>query len=142
VLPDERFIEYAHHMFADTGLPHAEGEELTTNSHGDFAVKDVMMRQRATQNEAAKIDGTEQPTLPKVPTGGIEGVTMGRGAGWLTALGREAEIRVTLRGNTGGFGGSIVYDALHSPHASLLRGDAVFHEVGNDTGVGEGGGIA
>ncbi|MSP02422.1 MAG: hypothetical protein EXR07_15435 [Acetobacteraceae bacterium] len=47
-----------------------------------------------TQQTAAALCETDQPTLSKVLRGRMESVTIDRLAAWLTALGRTVEIRV------------------------------------------------
>lgn len=47
-----------------------------------------------TQQDAAKLCGTDQPTLSKVLRGRMESVTIDRLAVWLMVLGRIVEIHV------------------------------------------------
>ena len=56
------------------------------------AIKDTIAQRNLTQQEAARICGTDQPTLSKVFRGRLESVTIDRLAGWLNALGRDVEI--------------------------------------------------
>lgn len=58
------------------------------------AIADTLMRRDLTQAAAAKLCGTDQPTLSKVLRGRMESVTIDRLASWLTALGHSVEIRV------------------------------------------------
>jgi transcriptional regulator with XRE-family HTH domain len=51
-------------------------------------------QRKLTQQEAARLCGTDQPTLSKVLRGRMETVTMDRPTGWLNALGRDVEIIV------------------------------------------------
>jgi len=48
----------------------------------------------STQQQAARLCGTDQPTLSKAFRGRMEGVTIDRLASWLNALGRDVEIIV------------------------------------------------
>ena len=81
-------------VFADMGFAPAEAEELTAKSSLILAIKDIMAQQTLTQKVAARVCGTDQPTLSKVLHGRMESVTIDRLAGWLTALGRDVEIIV------------------------------------------------
>ena len=81
-------------VFRDIGFTAAEAAELTVKSSLIDAISDTIGRRGLTQQEAAKLCGTDQPTLSKVLRGRMESVTIDRLAGWLTALGRTVEIRV------------------------------------------------
>lgn len=81
-------------VFADIGFSPAEAEELAVKSALIADMFDTIKRRHLTQNEAAKLCGTDQPTLSKVLRGRVESITIDRLAGWLTALGRTVEIRV------------------------------------------------
>ena len=81
-------------VFSDIGFTPAEAAELTAKSNLIIAVKETIVRRKLTQQEAAKLCGTDQPTLSKVFRGRMESVTIDRLAGWLTALGRDVEIVV------------------------------------------------
>jgi predicted XRE-type DNA-binding protein len=88
------FEESSGNVFADMGFTPAEAEELTAKSALILAVKDTIAQRSLTQKEAARLCGTDQPTLSKVMLGRMESVTIDRLAGWLTALGRDIEIVV------------------------------------------------
>jgi len=81
-------------VFADLGFPAAEAADLTAKSKLIIAIKDVIERRRITQQEAASLCGTDQPTLSKVFRGRMESVTIDRLASWLNALGQDVEITV------------------------------------------------
>ena len=81
-------------VFADLGFSRAEAAELDAKSALIDAIADTIDRRRLTQAAAAKICGTDQPTLSKVLRGRMESVTIDRLAIWLTSLGRTVEIRV------------------------------------------------
>jgi predicted XRE-type DNA-binding protein len=81
-------------VFADIGFTPAEAAELTAKTMLIIAIKDVIEQRRLTQQEAARLCGTDQPTLSKILRGRLESVTIDRLAGWLTALGRDVEIIV------------------------------------------------
>jgi predicted XRE-type DNA-binding protein len=81
-------------VFADIGFTPAESAELTAKSALIIAIKDAIQRHRLTQQEAARLCGTDQPTLSKVFRGRMESVTIDRLASWLNALGQDVEITV------------------------------------------------
>jgi predicted XRE-type DNA-binding protein len=81
-------------VFADLGFSPAEAAELNAKSALIDAIAETIARRKLTQQAAAKICGTDQPTLSKVLRGRMESVTIDRLAAWLTALGRTVEIRV------------------------------------------------
>ena len=53
-----------------------------------------MTERTLTQKQAAKVCGTDQPTLSKALHGHMGSVTPDRLAHWLTALGQDVEITV------------------------------------------------
>jgi predicted XRE-type DNA-binding protein len=81
-------------VFADMGFARAEAAELTVKSALITSIGDTIKARKLTQQEAARLCGTDQPTLSKVLRGRMESVTFDRLAAWLTALGRTVEIRV------------------------------------------------
>jgi predicted XRE-type DNA-binding protein len=81
-------------VFADIGFTSAEATDLTAKSTMIVAIKDAIQRQKLTQQEAARLYGTDQPTLSKVFRGRLESVTIDRLANWLNALGQDVEIVV------------------------------------------------
>jgi len=81
-------------VFADLGFTPAEAAEMTAKSSLIDAIGETIERRKLTQIEAARLCGTDQPTLSKVLRGRMESVTIDRLAAWLTALGRTVEIRV------------------------------------------------
>jgi len=86
------FEESGGNVFADIGFTTAEAAELTAKSNLIIAIKDTIARRKLTQQEAARLCGTDQPTLSKVLRGRLESITIDRLAGWLNALGRDVEI--------------------------------------------------
>lgn len=84
-------------VFADVGFTAAEAAELTAKSDLIIAIKDTIARRKLTQQQAAKLCGTDQPTLSKVFRGRMDSVTIDRLASWLNALGRDVEIVVKPR---------------------------------------------
>lgn len=81
-------------VFADLGFTPAEAEDLTAKSTLIIAIKDAVAHRKLTQQEAARLCGTDQPTLSKVFRGRMESVTIDRLASWLNALGHDVEIIV------------------------------------------------
>jgi predicted XRE-type DNA-binding protein len=81
-------------VFSDIGFTPIESAELLAKSGLIVAIKDTVARRKLTQQQAAELCGTDQPTLSKVFRGRMESVTIDRLAGWLTLLGRDVEIIV------------------------------------------------
>ena len=81
-------------VFADIGFTPTEAAELTAKSALIDAIGETIRARKLTQQEAATLCGTDQPTLSKVLRGRMESVTIDRLTAWLTALGRTVEIRV------------------------------------------------
>ncbi len=81
-------------VFADLGFLPAEAAEMETKSALIDAIGETIARRKLSQVEAAKLCGTDQPTLSKLLRGRMESVTIDRLASWLTALGRTVEIHV------------------------------------------------
>ncbi len=81
-------------VFRDLGFSPFEAAELMVKSRLIGAISDTIARRELTQIQAAKLCGTDQPTLSKVLRGRMDSVTIDRLAGWLVALGRTVEIRV------------------------------------------------
>ena len=81
-------------IFADMGFAPVEAAELTVKSTLIMTIGDTIKERDLTQQEAAQLCGTDQPTLSKVLRGRMESVTLDKLAAWLNALGRTVEIRV------------------------------------------------
>jgi len=81
-------------VFADLDFTPTEVAELTAKSNLIVAIKDTISRRKLTQQQAAELCGTDQPTLSKVLRGRMESVTFDRLASWLMSLGRDVEIIV------------------------------------------------
>jgi len=81
-------------IFADMGFTAAQASDLTVKSKLIMAVGDTIRERGLTQQEAAQLCGTDQPTLSKVLRGRMESVTIDKLAAWLNALGRTVEIRI------------------------------------------------
>lgn len=81
-------------VFVDIGFAPAEAADLTAKTSLILAIKDAIGQRQLTQQAAARLCSTDQPTLSKVFRGRMESVTIDRLASWLNALGRDVEIRV------------------------------------------------
>jgi predicted XRE-type DNA-binding protein len=77
------------------GFSPAEAEDLTARSTLILALKTIIAARALTQTAAAKLCGTDQPTLSKVLHGRMESVTIDRLATWLTSLGQDVEITIS-----------------------------------------------
>jgi predicted XRE-type DNA-binding protein len=86
--------ETSGNVFADMGFSKAEAAELTVKSSLIIAIRDTIRERKLSQQEAARLCGTDQPTLSKIMRGRMESVTIDRLTAWLTALGRIVEIHV------------------------------------------------
>ncbi len=93
-MSDIPFEKSSGNVFADMGFAPAEAAELTVKSALITSIGDTIKARKLTQQEAARLCGTDQPTLSKVLRGRMESVTIDRLTAWLTALGRTVEIRV------------------------------------------------
>lgn len=82
-------------VFADLGFSDAEAEELAVKSDLITLVIRAIRLRKLTQRDAARICGTDQPTLSKVLSGRLESVTIDRLARWLVALGGQITINVS-----------------------------------------------
>jgi len=81
-------------VFADMGFAPAAAAELSVKSTLIMTIGDTIKERGLTQQVAAQLCGTDQPTLSKVLRGRMESVTIDKLAAWLNALGRTVEIRV------------------------------------------------
>ena len=93
-MTDIPFEQGSGNVFADLGFSPAEAAELSVKSALIREIGETIQRRKLTQQAAAKLCGTDQPTLSKVLRGRMESVTIDRLASWLVALGRTVEIRV------------------------------------------------
>ena len=65
-------------VFGDMGFAPAEAAELTVRSALITSIGDTIRARKLTQQEAARLCGTDQPTLSKVLRGRMESVTIDR----------------------------------------------------------------
>jgi predicted XRE-type DNA-binding protein len=88
------FEKSSGNVFADIGFTPSEAADLTAKSTLIIALKDTIEQRKLTQAEAARLCGTDQPTISKVLHGRMESVSIDRLGNWLNALGRDVEIIV------------------------------------------------
>ena len=89
-------------IFHDLGFSDVEAEEALAKSELISALAQTIKGRKLTQAEAARLCGTDQPTLSKVLRGRMESITIDKLAHWLTALGRNVKIRIGRRVNARG----------------------------------------
>ena len=63
------FEETSGNVFADMGFSKAEAAELTVKSSLIIAIRDTIKERKLSQQEAARLCGTDQPTLSKIMRG-------------------------------------------------------------------------
>jgi predicted XRE-type DNA-binding protein len=86
--------ESSGNIFTDMGFEPTLSAEMTVKSKLIMAIADTIRERDLTQQEAARLCGTDQPTLSKILRGRMESVTIDKLAAWLNTLGRTVEIRV------------------------------------------------
>ena len=89
-------------IFQDLGFSDADAEEALAKSELISAIAATIKGRKLTQAKAARLCGTDQPTLSKVLRGRMESVTIDKLAHWLTALGRNVKIQIGQRINVRG----------------------------------------
>jgi predicted XRE-type DNA-binding protein len=82
-------------IFADLGLPDAEA--LLVRAHLMSGVTNLIKERGLTQAEAAKVLGTNQPTVSDLIRGKFNKFSLERLIGFATALGQDVEISVRTR---------------------------------------------
>ena len=82
-------------IFADLGL--SDAEELFARCQLMSRVYDIVRERRLTQAQAAKILGTNQPTVSDLMRGKMHKFSMERLIGFLNALGQDVEISIRPR---------------------------------------------
>jgi predicted XRE-type DNA-binding protein len=91
---DVSYEKSSGNVFADLGFSPAAMADLSVKSRLIMTISDTMRERELTQEEAARLCGTDQPTLSKVLRGRMESITIDKLAAWLNALGRTVEIHV------------------------------------------------
>jgi predicted XRE-type DNA-binding protein len=79
-------------VFADLGRPGAE--EMLVKAELVHQISRIVRHRRLTQVQAAEILGISQPKVSELLRGNLRGFSLERIARFLTALGRDVEIRV------------------------------------------------
>lgn len=79
-------------VFADIGFAPKQAEALAVKSNLVMLVARAIKQRGLTQQQAARLCGTEQGTLSKVLGGKLTSVTIDRLARWLLALGWNVTI--------------------------------------------------
>lgn len=82
-------------IFADLGLPNAE--ELLARANLMLRVTMLIKERGLTQAQAAKVLGTNQPTVSDLIRGKFNKFSLERLIGFMTALGQDVEISVRPR---------------------------------------------
>jgi predicted XRE-type DNA-binding protein len=86
-------------VFADIGFHKRDSEELAAKADLITLVSRAIQEKGLTQEQAAQLCGTDQPTLSKVLRGRLESVTIDRLTRWIVALG--GRVRITVEQPTG-----------------------------------------
>jgi predicted XRE-type DNA-binding protein len=81
-------------VFADIGFDSRESEELAAKADLITLVSRAIQEKGLTQEQAAQLCGTDQPTLSKVLRGRLDSVTIDRLTRWIVALGGRVRITV------------------------------------------------
>jgi predicted XRE-type DNA-binding protein len=89
-------IEGADNVFADLGV--AEPEEELAKAQLASLIRDAVRRRRLTQAEAARLTGLDQPKVSALVNGRLGGFSSDRLMRCLTALGRDVDIVVRVKG--------------------------------------------
>jgi len=80
---------------SDKRLSLVQADETVARARLIAAIIETMEARGLSQVHAAKLCGTDQPTLSKVLRGRTQSVTLDKLLRWLLALGRSVEIRIT-----------------------------------------------
>lgn len=89
-----KVVESSGNVFLDIGFDEIEAEELAAKADLFSLVAKAIRERRLTQQQAARLCRTDQPTLSKVLRGRMANVTIDRLAKWLVALGGSVRISV------------------------------------------------
>jgi predicted XRE-type DNA-binding protein len=86
--------ESSGNVFLDLGFPPAEATVLLAKADLVIAMKNAIEARGLTQRAAARLLGTDQPTLSKVMSGRTASVTMDLLTRWLHALDQKVTVAV------------------------------------------------
>ncbi|MDF2765735.1 MAG: transcriptional regulator [Rhodospirillales bacterium] len=81
-------------VFANIGFDKRESDELAAKADLITLVSRAIQDRALTQEQAARLCGTDQPTLSKALRGRLESVTIDRLTRWIVALGGRVRITV------------------------------------------------
>lgn len=81
-------------VFTDIGFDRRDADELAVKSDLITLLSHAIRTNKLTQDQAAKLCRTDQPTLSKVLRGRLESVTIDRLTSWIVALGGRVLITV------------------------------------------------
>src|SRR5580704_7624819 len=93
--PDELITRGTGNVFADLGYPDAE--ERQTKLRLAHAINEVVTRRRLTQAAAAERLGVNQPKVSALARYKLDGFSVERLMGFLTALDQDVEIVITQK---------------------------------------------
>jgi predicted XRE-type DNA-binding protein len=88
-----RMVRSSGNVFADLDLPNAA--ELDTKARLMFAANNVLVSRKLTRARAAALLGINQSAMSALRSHRIDGFSVERLMGFLTALGCDIEIRIT-----------------------------------------------
>jgi len=92
---DVGVIESSGNVFADMGLPDAEGE--LTKAQLASHIRETIRRRRLTQIAAADLMGVDQPKVSALLNGRLANFSAERLMKFLAALGQDVEIKVRAK---------------------------------------------
>lgn len=84
-------------VFTDLGFSEEEAEQLAVKSGLVHQIARAMDARSLRQTEAAALIGTDQPTLSRVLSGRLGGVSVERLTQWLVKLGYDVQVRVSAK---------------------------------------------
>jgi predicted XRE-type DNA-binding protein len=97
-----RAIRGRSNVFADIGLDEIEAGELVVKADLVTLLMRSIRSRKLKQADAARICGTDQPTLSKTLSGKLDSITIDRLARWIVALGGQVHIKVKSPKERGG----------------------------------------
>jgi len=86
-----------------------EAEELLVKAQLAAKISSIIEHRHISQQEAASVLGTTQPTVSRLVRGELYGFSTDRLLAFLRALGRDIEIHVKKRGSASERGQTLVY---------------------------------
>ncbi len=99
-------------VFADIGFDERDSGELAAKSDLIALLARLIRDRGLTQEQAARLCGTDQPTLSKILRGRLESVTIDRLTRWIAALGGRVRISVERPRNASTQKGSVTVQRL------------------------------